>query len=87
MKRKFPNPTQPSTPPNMENQNQPKSEATTATHNAKQISQTMWHSLSASEREGVKNARDIEAARRLGITLWEFQNLSKGKSGTTVANK
>jgi len=86
MKRKFPNPTQPSTPPNMENQNQPKSEATTATHNAKQLAQ-MWQRLSASEREGVKNARDIEAAQRLGITLWQFQNLSKGKSGKTIASK
>ena len=69
----------------MENPTKPKSEPTTGTHN--QELQRMWQALTPAEREAVQQARDVEAARRLGITLWQFQCDVKGGPGTSMSNK
>ena len=75
----------------MENPTQPTSEPTTGTHNQEHQSHRalarMWQTLTPAEREGVKQARDVEAARRLGVTLWEFQCDVKGTAGSSMANK
>ena len=47
----------------------------------------MWQALTPAEREAVQQARDVEAARRLGITLWQFQCDVKGGPGTSMSNK
>ena len=77
--------------PNMENQTKPTSEPTTGTQNQEHESHLalarMWQALTPAEREGVKQARDVEAARRLGITPWQFQCDVKGNSGSSMANK
>ena len=75
----------------MENPTQPKSEATPATRNQEHQRHLalarLWQALTPAEREGVKQARDVEAARRLGITPWQFQYDVKGGRGNSMANK
>jgi len=76
----------------MENQtNKPTSEPTTGTHNQEHqrhlALERLWQALTPAEREGVKQARDVESARRLGITLWQFQCDVKGGSGTSMQSK
>ena len=75
----------------MENPTQPKSEPMTGTqkqeHQRHLALARLWQALTPAEREGVKQARDVEAARRLGITLWQFQCDVKGGSGNSMANK
>ena len=47
-----------------------------------------WQSLTPFEREQIKEARDTQYARNLGVNLWQFQFcISKGRAGFSIANK